>query len=534
MNKLNILSLIVICFTLSFFAPAQENSVDKKLDKIHEHYNANQPQVVVDGISEIFKERKALSNKQLLKALSLRGQSYLSLGMYEKALEDFISGLERSKEIKNRKKISDFLVLLGKSYHEMSEFEKAKEYFTESVELSIQHNDTVQLTFAYCNLGVIDLETGKPDKAIINLQMAQDLVRDREDLLSIAINIQGNLGSAYLSLGDLNMAEKNVQLQYKMSVKHGDKIQETIARFRLGVILCEREQYKEALEIFYECLEASETNGIRRLSETIMFNIIEVNERLRNYKANSEIWKRYTDNIQEGFEEKLNDKTIALKTKLDILKKDRKIEKLRQEQAYQDQIRTYLIIGFSIFALLVLIIFSRQRKLLKKEKLLSSYQIQEKQRLKAELSKKKKDLLDLALHLRQLSEFFDRIKTEMSVIGKKAQSNEVESKVKSLQLSINQYRSQNMQKKEFFNKFNELNTSFFIGLARLDVALSKKEKELCALLRLGLSSKEIAMMYNIAPKSVDMSRYRLRKKLGLEKDKNFSEFFSIVDSEVLN
>nr|NQU93858.1 hypothetical protein [Bacteroidota bacterium] len=46
-----------------------------------------------------------------------------------------------------------------------------------------------------------------------------------------------------------------------------------------------------------------------------------------------------------------------------------------------------------------------------------------------------------------------------------------------------------------------------------------KDKRLCALLRLKLSSKEIAEVTQLTPPSVDLARSRLRKKLGIEKQK---------------
>ena len=48
------------------------------------------------------------------------------------------------------------------------------------------------------------------------------------------------------------------------------------------------------------------------------------------------------------------------------------------------------------------------------------------------------------------------------------------------------------------------------------------------MLRLNLSSKEIASIQNISPKSVDMSRYRLRKKLNLAADTELSDYLAEI------
>jgi len=44
------------------------------------------------------------------------------------------------------------------------------------------------------------------------------------------------------------------------------------------------------------------------------------------------------------------------------------------------------------------------------------------------------------------------------------------------------------------------------------------------LVRMGLSTKEIASLKNISPKAIEMSRYRVRKKLNLTQDNHLSEY----------
>lgn len=54
--------------------------------------------------------------------------------------------------------------------------------------------------------------------------------------------------------------------------------------------------------------------------------------------------------------------------------------------------------------------------------------------------------------------------------------------------------------------------------------LSKAEIKMACYIKMGLSTKEIAPLLSVAPKSVEMSRYRLRKKLGLDRSQNLSDF----------
>ena len=53
---------------------------------------------------------------------------------------------------------------------------------------------------------------------------------------------------------------------------------------------------------------------------------------------------------------------------------------------------------------------------------------------------------------------------------------------------------------------------------------ASKDQKLCAYLRLNLNSKEIAPLMGISVRSVEVSRYRLRRKLGLDSEENLTGF----------
>jgi ligand-binding sensor domain-containing protein/DNA-binding CsgD family transcriptional regulator len=54
--------------------------------------------------------------------------------------------------------------------------------------------------------------------------------------------------------------------------------------------------------------------------------------------------------------------------------------------------------------------------------------------------------------------------------------------------------------------------------------LTPRELSLCAYLRMNISSKEIATLMNISARGVEISRYRIRKKLKLDRNANLTEF----------
>lgn len=77
----------------------------------------------------------------------------------------------------------------------------------------------------------------------------------------------------------------------------------------------------------------------------------------------------------------------------------------------------------------------------------------------------------------------------------------------------------------FERRLREMNPTFVEMLSR-DYNLTPAELRVCSLLRLSLSSKEIAIMISIEPRSVDVYRLRIRKKLGLDRETNLVTFLS--------
>ncbi len=73
---------------------------------------------------------------------------------------------------------------------------------------------------------------------------------------------------------------------------------------------------------------------------------------------------------------------------------------------------------------------------------------------------------------------------------------------------------------EFETHFNAVFDDFYTNLDRTYPDLSTNERKLCAFLKLNLSTKEIAALTFQNPKSVDMARYRLRKKMNLGAGEN--------------
>lgn len=82
---------------------------------------------------------------------------------------------------------------------------------------------------------------------------------------------------------------------------------------------------------------------------------------------------------------------------------------------------------------------------------------------------------------------------------------------------------------DFESRFENAFDSFYRVLLEKFPNLTPNERKLCALLRSGLSSKDIAILTFQNPQSVDVARYRLRKKFNMANEENLIDFLLLID-----
>lgn len=76
----------------------------------------------------------------------------------------------------------------------------------------------------------------------------------------------------------------------------------------------------------------------------------------------------------------------------------------------------------------------------------------------------------------------------------------------------------------FAQHFDKVHSDFVYTLKEKFPSITANELKLSAYLRMNLSTKEIAQLMNISVRGVEISGYRLRKKLGISSEVNLFNF----------
>jgi ligand-binding sensor domain-containing protein/DNA-binding CsgD family transcriptional regulator len=146
------------------------------------------------------------------------------------------------------------------------------------------------------------------------------------------------------------------------------------------------------------------------------------------------------------------------------------------------------------------------------------------EKLESELRHMNNELGTSTMHLLNKNEFITSVKNNLTHILKKSPNQEVKRELLQITKDIENNISADADWEQFQYHFDRVHGDFSTRFKAAFPALSPQEIKLSAYLRMNLSSKEIAQLLNISIRGVEISRYRLRKKLQLERNTNLQEF----------
>jgi len=155
----------------------------------------------------------------------------------------------------------------------------------------------------------------------------------------------------------------------------------------------------------------------------------------------------------------------------------------------------------------------------------------EEEKLKSELKFKTEELTRSTLNILRKNEILlDIKKAALSISHSIQDENLVNIRRKTLNLinKIDTNIEHDNDFQVFQDNFDSIHEDFFVRLDEIAPDLNKKDKMLCAYIRMDLLSKEIAPLLNISLRGVEISRYRLRKKLNLSKEDNLASFLQRI------
>ena len=148
--------------------------------------------------------------------------------------------------------------------------------------------------------------------------------------------------------------------------------------------------------------------------------------------------------------------------------------------------------------------------------------------LSTEMNFKQKELVNLSLSIQQQHDYLHQVEQRLLQIIKEQDTTQLRDDLSALYNELHEHLLMPRESERLYGQVEEMQQDFISRLQMRCPELTTRERRLAILLRLGLSSKEIASMMNLETKSVEINRYRLRKKMNLHRSENIVHYLQMI------
>lgn len=536
-KKIGLIFFVFLCYYLSL--PAQLNPkdsirwlIDSTEHKSYEfQYNSSRRALLLaEQINLVEFQAKALI--KIATSQSFIGEHVHSLENFTKA-KDLID-LHRLDDLKKSFYLKKSGVLVRTKNYEaaIAHNEKAVQWFSAV-------RDTVNLGLSYGNIGAVYYLQRDFDTALNYYEKALAILETtskKDDNMILA-----NLAGLYLTNEQPRKAIPMLERFLEQSKKENSNIHMVSTMTNLGLAYGLIENYQKSFKYYNSALELAKKEklvdaqyeALRMMSYTyeIKGDYQEAFEAYRNYKEIQEevVGKKTQKEIAE-----LNLKYETIQNEKELAINKEKVIQLEQEAKIRNQqylLFTALFLAFGALGISFFLKrradFEKDKQLYAAEQELMNSELKNKalaeKRLQEQLEYKNKDLTNLTLDITRKNEFSNQLLSQINELEKLVSKN-AQSKINAIKFFITDNLRINKELAVFQKNIDEINQDFYNRLLVRFPGLTSKETELCGLIKLGRTNKEIAALKNISLNSAKMNRYRLRKKLNLETEIDIVNF----------
>lgn len=385
-----------------------------------------------------------------------------ALKYYFDALNIFNKGKEVGKPITELQNIHSLYNNIGNIYSSKKDFNTAEKYYLKGLVLAEEKDDNVNIGVICNNLGKMDIERKNYPQAYTYL--VKSLAARQK------INDKSGIAKSYLFLSSYYQATS----QFKEALDYSKKALD------LGTEIKEQLTIQNAAMLMYELYKQTGDPG----------------KALEYF----ELYKQASDSlINEGKIEEIT--RLQVKYEYDNLEKEREAKQKIVKYTYIIIVST-LVLGLVILGLLFVLAKSRNKRI----KL-------EKEKLEKDMIIKNKELTTNVLYLLQKNELIINVTSRLLKLKDKLKAENVEP-VQQIIYDLQALTDKEVWK-EFEVRFQDVHEEFYQKLKQQFPDLTPSEIKLAAFLRLNMSTKEIASITGQSINSLEVARYRLRKKLGI-------------------
>ena len=375
------------------------------------------------------------------------------------------------------------------------------------------------------NIGYLNFLNDNLDSAQYYYELGLKEENIEKDYPGLYGLISGNIGMLFFRKGEysksLEMAKIDIEL-------NRDRITTSYynALINAGRCYYKLNDYQSAKKIIAEIF--AQTNieiDVQIHARSLMAAIQKKLGNFRKSTEHLEICVILSDSMALSNENREQITRHYAKTRIQLIEQNLKLSRNKEEllatkeATAKFKLRIWMFIAICVT---ILLSFGFYYHRLNQKRKLILHQVQN-ELLQSELNNKRKDLTNFAVNLSQKRKLIEKILEKIKELKSKSQG-ELQSDILNLIREVNNYNLIDNSLKSLQSNINKVNSAFFEKLSMKYPSLTKTEREVCSLLMLSFTSKDIAQIRNVTPNAVKKMRQNIRKKISIEPTEDLQEY----------
>lgn len=475
---------------------------------------------------------KEIGNKQNIgHLLSNIAMIYEQIGDINAAIDHHHESLKIKEEIEDQKGIAISYRHLGILHEGQGDLATAFDYYTEALKIQERLQDKMGISHTLDNIATIHKERGDTALAREYFLRSLKIREERGYLKGIASSIN-NLGLLYKDQGNhtkaLTYYNRCLSIQDSIMDIYGS-ISTTI---HISHIYLENGMLVKAKELANKALRTSQQHKYPKLIRNaahLLFLIYEEEgndtQKLKTYK----LYAKMGDSIKN--------QSIAINMTHQKLQNEFAKKRVIREKEYEKEIKiarlavkrqqTYLILtGILILILSTIgvVIFKNEKQ---KQRLIKSQveiNLLKKERIQTELELRQRELTSSTILMAQKNQFLFKLNDSISKIDDPNKKEDITMELQKLKKEVKIGKHGEKEQVEFQKQFEGVHKDFIKNLKMKYPTLTPNELRICSLIKMNMVTRDISDLLGVSMESLKTFRYRIHKKMKLEKGIKLSDF----------
>lgn len=509
-------------------------------------YIYRDPSAAKPFADQMLVEAKALEDEALIsKAYNTLGVYYQYTSNYDSAAYFLSIAKRRYEQAGNQQGLSAALNNLANAHRRLGYLNLSLTQHMASLRLKEEMEATPEeLAASYHNIGNIQADIGNYAESnqwyrrAIRIYQPEGMTQDYwETYNAIAINLKyldsvdqalgmieetvkafeelnrpndlagslDQIGNIYLKKGAYQTAEPYYKRAQQIAEQHGERSLPGLIYRHLASVYLQTGQLDKAQQFATQALAVSQETGVRQKMILDYRILADIASAQGNYQA---AFQRYQQ-FHTLYDSILSEEKVTALNELNLIYETEKKEQeiiLLAEKARREALRSQVLLGGVVALVLLIAVLAyamRQRQ---------QRNAAEKAKLDADLAHKQKELTGFTLQLAHKNEMLQQVSQEIVELQKDAA---LKGDIDRINRSIGMHLNNDKNWEQFRQRFEAVHKDFEKNVSQQFPQVTANDLRLMALMKMNLSSKEIASVLNLSPEGIKKARYRLRKKIGL-------------------